>query len=267
MKRRYSLSFLTCHGASPEDALDTAAKAGYDHVGLRLLPAAPGGIAFPLMEEPQRVKSLVQQMRDQGVDVFDTEIIRIGPDFRPESYLPFLDCSARLGARAILVAADDPDESRLADSYARLCQAGAQFNLWLDLEFMPQSELHDLAAALRIMEKAGQPNQGVLVDALHVSRSRTPIDSLKNIPPQFLHYAQICDGPAEIPATKEGLNYAARHERSVPGDGVIDLAGIFASLPADLPIAVEVPNDKQSEGFSSLEWAKLCLDKTMHIIG
>ena len=266
MKRRYSLSFLTCHGATPEEAIATAAKAAYDYVGLRLLPAAPGGIAFPLMNEPERVKSLVQQMHDQGVEVFDTEIIRVGPDFTPEPYLPFLDCSARLGARAILVAGDDPDEARLADSYARLCQAGAQFNLWLDLEFMPQSELRDLAAALRIMKMAGQPNQGILVDALHVSRSHTSVESLKDIPQHYLHYAQICDGPAEIPTTKEALNYAARHERLVPGDGAIDLAGIFSLLPADLPIAVEVPNDKQAAGLSSLEWARLCLSKTMEII-
>ena len=266
MKERFSLSFLTCMGSAPEEAVKTAAQAGYGYVGLRLLPAAPGGIAFPLMDEPARVRALAHLMRDLGVELFDTEIIRIGPDFDPEPYLPFLECSARLGARAVLVAADDPDESRLAASYVRLCQAGAQFNLWMDLEFMPQSELHDLSAALRILNAANQPNQGLIVDALHVSRSRTPIEALRHIPPHYLHYAQICDGPADIPTTKEGLNFAARHERLMPGDGAIDLKGLFAALPSDLLISVEVPNDKQSAGLTPLEWAQRCLAKSKAVL-
>jgi sugar phosphate isomerase/epimerase len=264
MTRSYSLSFLTCLGAGPEQAIDAAAHAGYDFVGVRLLPAAPGGIAFPLMEEPARVKDLVQRMQDGGIGLFDVEMIRIGPDFDPFPYLPFLDCAARLGAKTILVAGDDPDEARLADSYARLCEAGAAFGLWLDLEFMPQSELRDLAAALRVLRHADQPNQGIIVDALHVSRSLTSHAELAAIPPHYLHYAQICDGPAEIPTTREALNFAARHERLMPGDGAIDLVGLFNALPAFLPIAVEVPNDKQSAGLTAYEWAKRGLEKTLH---
>lgn len=266
MKRRYSLSFLTCLGAAPEEAVDAAAQAGYHCVGLRMLPAAPGGIAFPLMDDRSRMKELARKMADSGIELFDTEIIRIGPEFEPAPYLPFLECSAYLGARAVLVAADDPDENRLSNSYARLCEAGAQFGLWMDLEFMPQSELHDLAATLRVLEMAGQPNQGLIVDALHVSRSRTPIASLAEIPLHYLHYAQICDAPSEIPTTKEGLNFAARHERLMPGDGSIDLRAVFAALPDDLLVSVEVPNDKQSAGMTAFQWAKLCLDKTTAIL-
>jgi sugar phosphate isomerase/epimerase len=266
MNRSYSLSFLTCLGAGPEEAIDAAARAGYDNVGLRLLPAAPGGIAFPLMDQPARVKDLVQRMKDCGIGLFDVEMIRVGPDFDPALYLPFLDCAARLGAKAILVAGDDPDEGRLANSYAKLCEAGAGFNLWLDLEFMPQSQLRDLAAALRVLGLANQPNQGLLVDALHVSRSHTSNTEIAAIPIDYLHYAQICDGPSEIPTTLEALNYAARHERLMPGDGAIDLAGLFEALPATLPIAVEVPNDKQSAGLSAYEWAKHALEKTKHCL-
>ena len=267
MSRRYSLSFLSCLGAAPEQAVETAAQAGYDSVGLRLLPAAPGGIAFPLMDEPHRVKALAQRMRDCGITLFDTEIIRISPGFDPEPYLPFLECSATLGARAVLVAVDDADENRLVESYTRLCDAGAGFNLWMDLEFMPQSDLYDLSAALRVLQKTNHPNQGLIVDALHVSRSHTPIEELATIPPHYLHYAQICDGPAEIPTTREALNFAARHERLMPGDGAIDLVGLFAALPQDLMISVEVPNDKQSAGLTPYEWARRCLEKTKDVLG
>ena len=49
--------------------------------------------------------------------------------------------------------------------------------------------------------QAEQPNAGVLVDALHFDRSRSSIDELARVPAHRLHYWQICDGPAERPAS------------------------------------------------------------------
>lgn len=144
-RRKTSLSFLTGLGVAPEEAVLAAAEAGYDYLGFRLMPAVPGGLAYALMDEPARVKALLNLMEDKGVEVFDIEMIRIGPEFDPEPYLPFLDCSAQLGARAILVAGDDADEVRLTHSFVKLCEAARPFGLSMDLEFMPQSELRDLA--------------------------------------------------------------------------------------------------------------------------
>jgi sugar phosphate isomerase/epimerase len=205
MTRKLSLSFLTCLGASPEDSVQAAAQTGYDALGLRLLPAAPGGIAFPLMDEPKRVASLNALMADLGVLLFDVEMIRIAPDFSPEPFLSFLECAARLGAKVVLIAGDDPDEARLSDSFAKLCEVARPFGLSMDLEFMPQSEVPDLGAAMRVLKSANQSNQGIIVDALHVSRSRTPVSQFADIPAEWLHYAQICDGPAEIPTTREAM--------------------------------------------------------------
>jgi sugar phosphate isomerase/epimerase len=198
-------------------------------------------------------------MEDKGVEVFDIEMIRIGPDFDLEPYLPFLDCSAQLGARAILVAGDDTDEIRLTHSFVKLCEAARPFGLSMDLEFMPQSELRDLAAATRVLTAADQPNQGVIIDTLHVSRSRSTIEEIAAVPRKWLNYAQICDAPAKIPENRDELNYAARHERLLPGEGELDLAGMFEALPADIPVAVEIPNDRQSRGLSATEWARRAL--------
>jgi sugar phosphate isomerase/epimerase len=258
-RRKTSLSFLTGLGVAPEEAVLAAAEAGYDYLGFRLMPAVPGGLAYALMDEPARVKALLNLMEDKGVEVFDIEMIRIGPEFDPEPYLPFLDCSAQLGARAILVAGDDTDEVRLTHSFVKLCEAARPFGLSMDLEFMPQSELRDLAAATRVLTAADQPNQGVIIDTLHVSRSRSTIEEIASVPRKWLHYAQICDAPAEIPESRDELNYAARHERLLPGEGELDLAGMFEALPADIPVAVEIPNDRQSRGLSATEWARRAL--------
>ncbi|MBD8653234.1 sugar phosphate isomerase/epimerase [Rhizobium sp. CFBP 13726] len=266
MKRKWSLSFLTGLGVAPEEAVRAAAEAGYDYLGLRLMPAFPGGLAYPLMDDPARVKSLISLMADSGVAVFDVEMIRISPDFDPEPLLPFLECAGQLGARAILVAGDDADEGRLTSSFVKLCEAAHPFGLSMDLEFMPQSELRDLAAATRVLSAADQPNQGVIIDTLHVSRARTTIEEITAVPRKWLNYAQICDAPAKIPDTREELNYTARHARLLPGEGELDLAGMFAAMPADLPVAVEIPNDEQSAGLSAAEWAKRTLIASRRIL-
>ena len=266
MQRRFSLSFLTCLDAPPPAAIRTAAETGYDFVGLRLLPASPGGIAFRLMDEPALLAETRSALDETGIGVFDVEIVRIGPDFSVEAYKPFLEVSARLGARSILVASDDPNEARMVASFATFCQAAAPYGLSADLEFMPQSQVHDARAALRILAAADQPNAAVIVDALHVSRSRTPMADIAGIPRNRMNYAQICDGSAEIPVSLDGLNHAARRERLLPGDGAIDLVGLFATLPADLPVSVEIPNEKQAPALGAREWARRALETSKEVL-
>ena len=266
MKRRYSLSFLTCLDAPPPEAIRTARQTGYDCIGLRLLPAAQGGISFPLMDDPALLRDTLAALQDTGIEVFDAEIIRIAPAFDAGTYAGFFDACARLGVRSVLVAGDDPDEARMTASFAALCQAAQPFGLSMDLEFMPQSEVHDAAAALRILSGADQPNAAIIVDALHVSRSRTPLTELRSIPRRWMNYAQICDGPAEIPTDREGLNFAARQARLLPGDGAIDLASLFALLPADVPISVEVPNQVQAPTLGAQEWARQALLRSKQVM-
>ena len=85
------------------------------------------------------------------------------------------------------------------------------------------------------------PGAGILVDALHFDRSQSSLADLRTIPAQRLHYWQLCDGPAERPATTEQLIHAAREERMFPGEGGIDLIGLTRAMPDDLTISIEVP--------------------------
>ena len=267
MRRRYSLAHLTLLSLAPAELIGVAARAGYDAVGLRLLPAAPGGIAYALAQDAPALAATLARMGDTGVTVFDLEIIRIGPGFDPAAYLPFFEVGAELGAKAMLVACDDPDEARLTAAFARLCEAAAPFGLSADLEFMPWTRVPDAATALRIVAAAAQPNGGVLVDALHVARSATRLADVAAIPRAMLHYAQVCDAPAEAPASMEGLIHAARSERMLPGEGGIELAALFATLPADLPASVEIPNDARAAALGPDAWARAALDASRRVLG
>lgn len=262
----YSLAHLTALHLPPPELVAVAARAGYDRVGIRLAPASSGGTAYPLMRDAPALAETLARVADTGVGVFDLELIRIDAGFDPAAHLAFLEVGARLGAKAMLVAGDDPDEGRLTASFAALCEAARPFGLSADLEFMPWTRVPDARTALRIVLGAAQPNGGVLVDALHVARSGTTPTDVAAIPRRHLHYAQICDAPAEIPATVEGLLHTARSERLLPGEGGIDLAGMFAQLPADLPISVETPSQSRVAALGAEEWARRALVASKHTL-
>ena len=262
MTRLISMAYLTAASLTPPEAVRLAAELGYDGLGLRIAPVAPGGAFAALSENRALLAETRRALSQTGQKMLDVEIARLGADFEPKALLPFLETCAALGARAVLVAGDDPDEARLTESFAKFCEAAAPFGLTGDLEFMPWTRVPDARTALRIVEAAGAPNGRVLVDALHFARSTSTLADIEAIPPARLGYAQICDAPADIPTTDEGLIHTARQARLLPGDGGIDLVNLFRRLPRDLPVSVEIPNAEGVARHGAREWARLALEGT-----
>lgn len=258
--RTYSLAYLTTHRSTPAEAIGIAAALGYGFVGLRLWPNAPGAPQQHLLGQPQALRETLAAQRDTGVGVFDLEIIRIDATFDPHRWDALYDIGAMLKAKAILVAGDDPDEARLTQSYARLCEVMQPYGMTADLEFMPWTAVPHAQAALRVVRHAGMPaNAGILVDALHFGRSATTLDDIRAIPRGLLHYAQICDAEAGTHFGTDAMVHTARCARLPAGEGNIDLQGLFGALPADLPVSVEVVNFEREQCASPLDWAAECL--------
>ena len=195
----FSLAALTVLELAPPALVETAAACGYDHVGIRLLPAVPDGIAYPLMDDAAGLKQTLARLDATGITVADLEVVAFRPETEIAAFPAFFETGARLGAKHILVAAYDPDLDRFTDRFATFCEAAAPYGLTADLEFMPWTHVPDLATANRIVAQIGQPNAGVLVDALHFDRSNSLIGDLNGVPAERLHYWQLCDGPAERP--------------------------------------------------------------------
>jgi sugar phosphate isomerase/epimerase len=263
MARIHSLAYLSSHRCTPAEAIRVAAQTGYEYVGMRLWPNAPGAPQQHLLGQTEALRETLAAQRDTGVGVFDLEIIRINEGFDPHTWDALYEVGAQLQAKAILVAGDDPDEARLTDNYARLCEVMKPYGMSADLEFMPWTEVKDAKSALRIVQNAGMPaNAGILVDALHFGRSSTTLDDIRALPRQLLHYAQICDAQAGMNFSTEEMIHTARCERLLPGDGSIDIRGLFAALPADLPVSVEVVNFGHEAHTPPAQWAAECLARS-----
>jgi sugar phosphate isomerase/epimerase len=256
IQRKYALAQLMALPYSPPQMVQLAADTGCMGVGIRLLPTTPGGLSYPLQDDPAMLRETLARMAATGVKVLDLEVLRINERFDLGSYGSFLETAQKLGARHILVACDDPDESRMAASFAALCEAATPYGLTADLEFMPWTDMRDVQAAARICRAAAQPNGGILVDALHFGRCGSTLDDIRSLPREWLHYAQICDGPVPGPTTTEGLIHAARCERHLPGEGGLDLHGLFAALPADITVSLEVPSDSRAPVMGYEAWTR-----------
>lgn len=256
MTRALSLAALTVLELPPVARVRCAAEAGFDHVSLRLIAATPDERQHDVVGNPVLRRLLKKAVSDTGLRVLDVEIFRLEPATDVAAFEPALALAGELGARHLLVAGNDPERQRLVDRFGTLCERASAYELTADLEFMPWTDVPDLRAAVQVLRQVDQPNAGLLVDAFHFSRSHSRLDELATVPRDWLHYMQLCDVPAAVPATMDAIRTEARSARRFPGEGELDLAGLLRVLPADLPVSLEVPTQALAQHVGAVERAR-----------
>jgi len=84
-----------------------------------------------------------------------------------------------------------------AESFARVCDSFASVDTQVALEFMPFSNVPDLATALQIVHAAGRMNGGLMLDAWHLERSQTPLSDVAALPLDVIKGVELNDGLLE----------------------------------------------------------------------
>ena len=266
MTRPVSLAALTVLELTPPEIVTCAAVAGFSHVGIRLLPATTTEPQYDIVGDTPLLREVERRLADTGIKVLDVEIFRITPQTRVADDEAAIATAARLGAAELLVAGNDPIETRLIDTFASFCDLADRYGLGVSLEFMPWTDAKDLTQAARIVEAAGRCNAGVLIDPFHLSRSRSRIEDIAAIPPSRLHFMQFCDVPAAIPPTLDAILAEARAERLFPGEGGIDLLALLRAVPRAIPLSVEVPTHTLARTVGATERARRALAATRRVL-
>ena len=77
----------------------------------------------PLVRETER------RLSQTGIQCLDIEIFRLKPETRVSNFREALETGARLGARAALIAGNDPAQARLLEPYTALCHLAAPYGM------------------------------------------------------------------------------------------------------------------------------------------
>jgi len=242
--RQLSLAHLTVLDATPPELVTVAAAAGFRTVGIRLTaPPSVGVPPYDMLSEGPLLRETLRRLTDSAVSVLDTEILRFEPGQAAGIPDRFLEVSARLGARNVLVMSAEPEEPRTLDRFCELCDRATPYGLQVCLEFAIFTGVRTLAQAVAVVARARRPNASVVVDALHLSRSGGVPADIARVDPAFVRYAQICDASADSPGPGDtrALIREARTARLLPGEGVLPLRELVAALPPAAPLAIEAP--------------------------
>jgi sugar phosphate isomerase/epimerase len=244
MTRQISLAHLTVLDTTPPELVTVAAAAGFRTIGIRLTATPSVGVPpYDILREGPLLRETLLRLRDTGVSVLDTEFLRFEPDQPVGIPEGFLEVSARLGAKHVLVMSAEPEEARTQERFCELCDRAAAYGLQVGLEFAIYTGVRTLAHAAHVIARAKRSNASILIDALHFSRSGGLPAHVKTVDPSLFRYAQICDASANMPAPTDtpALIREARTGRLLPGEGVLPLAELVAALPATVPLAIEAP--------------------------
>lgn len=234
-----SLAHLCELESAPHALIELAAGAGFASVGLRTHRATAGGLEYPLARSPEQAE-LRARAGATGTTVLYIELISLGEATRAADYRPMFAAGAAIGASRVAVAGDSADLRLVGAKMAEICDLSRAFGIAVDLEFMPFRAVRTLDDAVEVVTRADRENAHILIDALHVFRSGSSLDTLSRLDRRLIGTLQLCDAPRTLPADLD-LATEARARRLLPGAGALPLWPLLDALPADVPLGVEVP--------------------------
>jgi sugar phosphate isomerase/epimerase len=182
---------------------------------------------------------------DHGVRLTDGEVCRswvpgaavtspTTPGVAAEPHEIFEVCAA-LGASTVVAIHDTGDRmvlDRDAAAFASLCDAAAEHGLRVALEFVPFTTVRDVAGAWTLVEAAGRPNGGLVLDVWHHVRSGCPDAALDQVPGARIFTVQLADGPPRPGSADLAAEATNPQGRGLPGSGTMPIAQLLALLAA-----------------------------------
>ena len=157
MPYQYSLAHLTALGCPPPELAYVAARAGYDYISPRLIyMGLPGEPNYALAENGEMLRQTKRALAATGIKVHDIELARITDDLYPSKYLPAMEVAAELGAKSVLSSIWTPNLDYATDKFGQVCDLARQFDLTVDLEYVPIATVNNLAGAVKVLRMLGQ---------------------------------------------------------------------------------------------------------------
>ena len=242
---RISLASGVMPDIPASEVIWAAEEGGFDMVGLWV---EPGEWSAADTREARAILAATK------LPVLDVEVIWLRPDRTLDDQRIVLDVGAELGAANALCVSSLPDAGETAAQLRALCEHAEGSGMRGALECGLFTEVRDGAAAMDVIGAVDHPLAALLVDPIHVDRSGTPLDLIRSADPHLLPYAQFCDAPAARPALDDmdAILTDALDLREQCGEGALPLRELYAALPGDIPLSIELRSRALREAFPDL---------------
>jgi sugar phosphate isomerase/epimerase len=214
------------------ERIEAAAAAGFTGFGVLAVDLA-------VAERDHGLAGIRAMLADNGIVHLELEGLpdwwSSGPERARSDELRrlLLAAAEALGARHLKVTPDTSgapwDAGHWASEFALLAAQAADAGARLGIEFLPWSNVRTVHEALRLVEDAGHPAGGVVVDVWHVERAGTPVVELAELSPHRIVGVELNDADGEVVGT---LFEDTVDRRRYCGEGSFDLPGIIAALRA-----------------------------------
>jgi len=138
-----------------------------------------------------------------------------------------------LGVRSFTAWAGFPEGRysvpQITDAFGALCSRAEKEGLRCDLEFIPVFGIPNLKMAWDIVQGAGAPNSGIMLDLWHYIRGGRDDALLRSIPGDKIGGLQLCDATMKVP---DGMSlvFDGLNNRTAPGDGEFPIKDIVDVL-------------------------------------
>ena len=253
MARLISIAAGVHPDLAPERMVDVAAEAGWPACGIWFDPDS---------WTDATTRAVRRRLDDTGIIGLDLEPIIPAPDHDDRGER-IIDVAAELGVGNVLFTSRLPELSATVDRFATLCERASQVGVRLVCEFLPIFPLRSLAMALDVVSSHPPMVAGVLVDNLHLSRSGSRPDDLRDVDARRLPYLQIADAPDEVPTEFVALLDEALNGRLMPGDGALPIDELLQVVP-EVPLSFEVRSRSLRDGFvDPVERARFLLGRAV----
>ncbi|MGD9990269.1 sugar phosphate isomerase/epimerase family protein [Pseudonocardia sp.] len=252
------LGYGNLTGVSFEERVAAAVAAGADAIGYSVFEFQDA------KREGVGAKDLAAIADRSGMRVAELEVglgfdgpadgRRWGPSWFPWD-LPYMDAGVEqdfieladaFGAHHIVVAASSGgDGAESAARFARICDQAAEVGAKVAIEFLPGTDMPDIATSLAVVQAADRDNGGLCVDNWHFMRGNADEQALRSLPGDRVVVVQLSDGPA-TPLTEDYFEETLKH-RKLFGDGEWDVVGFLGALRAcgaTAPVSIEILSEQ-----------------------
>jgi sugar phosphate isomerase/epimerase len=212
------------------ERVEAAAAAGFRGIGLLhvdLMPAL----------DQYGVRGLRVLLEDNGIVDLELELLTnwwtAGPARHRSNQVrrDLLDAAEALGAHHIKIGPDVSGNAwnydRWVTEFAALATDAADAGTRIGLEFLPWSNIKTVHDGLRLVQAAGSPGGGLIIDVWHTERAHTPPADLAAVPLRYIVGVELDDADSEPVGT---LFEDTIDRRRLCGEGSFDLPAIIDAL-------------------------------------